>query len=154
MNTLSTITIMPENKASLEVYKSNLKSEILAGNENPLRIAKVLKSLEETIKFLREDKEIREAILNEAMKYGAKTFETFGVEFQIKEVGVKYDFTACDDQEWNKLQKEYEILEKKIEVRETFLKSISPDQQIYDENGVQLLPPAKKSTTSVTVKLK
>lgn len=154
MNTLSTITIMPENKKSLEVYKSNLKSEILAGNENPLRIAKVLKSLEETIKFLREDKEIREAILNEAMKYGEKTFETFGVEFQIKEVGVKYDFAACDDQEWNKLQKEYETLEKKIEVREAFLKSISPDQQIYDENGVQLLPPAKKSTTSVTVKLK
>jgi hypothetical protein len=152
MNTLSTITVMPETKETLALYTKNLKSEILAGYENPLRIAKLLKAMEETIKSLREDKDVREIILSEAMKYSEKTIEAFGAEFQTKETGVKYDYSVCDDDEWKDLQEQQTRLAAKIKARETFLKSIKGD--VYDGNGVKLNPPVKTSTTLVTVILK
>lgn len=154
MNALSTLTIMPENKESLALYISNLKSEILAGNENPLKIAKLLKILEEIVKTLRDDKEIKDIILKEAEKYKEKTINNFGAEFCKKETGIKYDYTDCNDTEWNLLsQKIHELTLQKKE-REQFLNKVTPEIEIFNNEGVRIEPPLKTSSTIVSVSIK
>ena len=154
MNALSTLTIMPENKESLALYISNLKSEILAGNENPLKIAKLLKILEEIVKTLRDDSEIKEIILKEAEKYKEKTIQNFGAEFCKKEAGIKYDYSECNDNEWNDLsQKIHELFLQKKE-REQFLNKITPEITIFNNEGIRIEPPLKTSQTIVSISIK
>ena len=151
MTTLSVINVLPANKAEIATFVKDAKERILSGNENPLKIASQLKAFEEVVKELRDDKEIKEATLKEAEKEG-KTFKMFGAEFQIKETGVKYDYSVCDDQEWNDLNAQLESISEKKKARETFLKTIKCD--VFNANGIQLHPPIKTSTTLVTVTLK
>lgn len=152
MNALSTITVMPETKEALALYTSKVKEEILSGYENPLKIAKLLKSMEEIIDWLRSDKEIRDMIIREAGKYSEKTIREFGAEFQIKESGTKYDYSGCDDAVLIQLKKEQEKINQKVKEREAFLKNITDDT--FDENGIKLNRPVKTSQTIVTVTLK
>lgn len=150
MTSISLITTLPSNKAEVATFVQDAKDRILAGYENPLKIASQLKAFEEVIKQLRDDKEIKEAVLKEAEKEG-KTFKLHGAEFQIKETGVKYDYTCCDDKEWNNLEKQINELIEKKKAREDILKTIKGE--VFDNEGTQLNPPSKSSTTSVTVKL-
>jgi chromosome segregation ATPase len=150
MTTLSVINVMPSNKAEVKTFVQDAKERILSGNENTLKIAAQLKAMEEVIKELREDKDIREAVLNEYEKTG-KTFQMFNSEFQKKETGVKYDFSVCEDTEWEDLNKEIEPIKAKIKERETFLKVVK--NQISTTDGIIINPPVKTSTTTVTVTL-
>lgn len=151
MNTISTINLLPSNKAEIKTFVQDAKDRILAGYENPLKIASQLKAFEEVVKELRDDKDIKDVTLKAAQKEG-KTFDQFGATFQIKEVGVKYDYSVCDDQEWNDLNAQLERLNEKKKAREKFLQVIKGE--IFDATGIQLRPPVKTSTTSVTVTLK
>lgn len=83
-------------------------------------------------------------------KHG-KTTRQYGAEFQIKETGVKYDYSICDDSELDELDINIKELTEKKKIREKFLKSIKGE--VFDNNGVKLNAPSKKSTTSVTVKI-
>ena len=145
---------MPENKVSLALYISNLKSEILAGNENPLKIAKLLKVLEEIVKTLREDLEIKELILKEAEKYTEKTIKNYGAEFCRKEAGVGYDYTECNDNQWNELSQKIHELSLQKKEREQFLNKITPEIVVFNDEGVRIEPPLKTSQTIVSVSIK
>jgi hypothetical protein len=151
LTTISVINVLPSTKGEVRKFVQDAKQCILSGYENPLKIASQLKGFEEVIKELRQDKDIKELTLKEALKEG-KTFDKFGANFQTKEVGVKYNFSVCDDQEWNELDAKIKELSEKKEQRETFLKAIKND--VFDNSGVQLKAPLKTSTTQVTVTLK
>lgn len=153
MTSISVINTMPSNKIEVHRFVKSAKEIILSGNENPLKIAMQLKAMETTIEDLRKDPEIRDAVLKEAAKYG-KTFKLYGAEFQTKEAGIKYDYSVCGDSEWIDLNKKMEALKKDIQDREKFLKGITESVEVADvKTGEILNPPAKKSTTVVTVEL-
>lgn len=80
-------------------------------------------------------KEIRPIATNEAETYGKKTFGDYGVEFTIKETGVKYDYSA--DKEWSEYQENINAIKLMQKGRETVLKG----------SGQY----AKTSTTSLSV---
>ena len=88
MTTLSVITLLPSNKEEISSFIQDAKNRILSGDENPLKIASQLKAFEEVIEQLRNDIDIKEAILQEVEKHG-KTTRQYGAEFQIKETSVK-----------------------------------------------------------------
>ena len=98
--------------------------------------------------------EMKEGLLAEAEKYKEKTFDYGRFSFQKKEVGVKYDFSGCDDQVLEHLEKTSEKLNEEIKARKDFLKTIQPGVACFDENGIQLFPPAKTSTSTVITILK
>jgi hypothetical protein len=148
--TISVINVLPSTKEEVRKFCQDAKQRILAGEENPLKIAAQLKSFEEVIEKLRGDDEIKAAFLNELFKHG-KSVQMFNSEFTAKEVGVKYDFSVCDDKTWSELDAKIKELTEKKKERETFLKTIKND--VFDPNGIQLIPPIKTSTTQVTVKL-
>lgn len=150
MTTLSVINVLPSTKEEVQSFVQDAKDRILAGYENPLKIASQLKAFEEVVKELRDDKDIKEITLKAAEKEG-KTFKQFGATFQVKEVGTKYDYSVCDDAEWNDLDEQIKKLTEKKKDREKFLQAVKGE--VFDTNGIQLHPPVKTSTTSVTVTL-
>lgn len=66
-------------------------------------------------------KAIRTHALTEAEKYGQKSFRAFGCDIQIKETGVKYDYS--DSEEWRQMseqEKEMALIRKQLEERLRF----------------------------------
>jgi hypothetical protein len=114
-----------------------------------------VKCTEELIKGILSNERYKQLTISEAEKHG-KSFEFHNAGFQLKETGVKYDFTVCNDEIWNELNSQIEALEKVKKDREKFLKTISGSLEVITKHGevVNIYPPAKSSTTSIAVTLK
>jgi hypothetical protein len=145
---------LPETKQQIKDYSRLIKESVLNGEVEPLQFAAIISALEQLFKGLKSDVLIKDVILEEAEKYGSKTIDKENVKFQIKEVGVKYDFTNCDDNEYDLLCDRIAELSAAKKERENFLKSITPEMEVYGSDGTQLKPAIKSSTTSVAVILK
>ncbi|MBT3206921.1 MAG: hypothetical protein HN704_18355 [Bacteroidetes bacterium] len=145
---------LPETKSQVKQYAILMRIPVLNGEVEPLRFAARISALEQLLKALKSDHLIKDVILQEAEKYGSKSFEHGNAKFQIKEVGVKYDYTNCMDVDWEQLDSNVKFETDKKKQREIFLKSITPEMEVYGRDGTQLKPVVKTSTTQVTVILK
>lgn len=154
MGKLAIFSKLPETKSQVEKTAAEIKDAVLNGEVEPLLFAAQVSAMEKLFTTLKSDILIKDCILAEAEKYNQKTFEKGNATFSIKEVGVTYDFTNCNDSEIEVINKQITELTEKKKARETFLKGITINTEVYGSDGVQLLPPIKRSTTQVTVTLK
>ena len=153
METLSTITLLPSTRQEIDSFFVKAKDEILNSNRSPLEILKQLKAAEETIKSLLQDKDIEDHFLEAAERYGSKTFDNFGVTYQIKEVGTKYHFETCKDSKWQELKDREKQIAEKRKKREEALKAHN-EEWADPETGEIIEPVYKTSKTKVTVTIK
>lgn len=154
MEKLSIFNKLPETKLQVEKTAAQIKAAVLNGDVDPLTFAALVSAMEKLFTTLKSDILIKDCVLSAAEKYGAKPFEKGNAIFQIREFGVTYDYSNCNDSELDLLNKQILELTEKKKARETFLKSISFDSEIYGADGIQILPPIKKSSTQVSVTLK
>ena len=151
---ISLLRKMPENKEEIKNYVRIVKESVLNGEVDPLQFAANVSALEQLFKALKSDPLIKDVILEEAEKHGSKSFEHCNAKFQIKEVGVKYNFDVCNSSTLDDINAGIKRLTAEKKKQETLLKAIPSDKEVYDSEGVQLFPPEKTSTTQVTVILK
>lgn len=152
--TTSIIKSLPSTKAQMTMFISKVSEELKDGFQNPLDFYLQAKYASETLKKLLEDKDIKDLAITEARRYG-KSFESNGNKIEYSEnMSPKYDFTVCGDREWDELQAQLSKLQEKIKEREAFLKAIPQNSTIMDEDGVQLLPPLKKSSEGLRITIK
>ena len=149
---LSTIADAPITYVEIGNLIYAMKAELLSGDYNPLDVELKLKAMEETIKQLRADEDIKQFVLAEAEKYG-KSFEWRGAKMSVREVGVKYDYATTGDSEWAMLDAEIKELTEKKKAREKFLQAIPVTGTVSPETGEMIYPPARTSTTSIAVTL-
>lgn len=153
-----------ENMAAFAVSKANreeLAIQIVeamdAGELNPLDIHYQVKAMEDFIKVLTGNTRYKDYVLTEGMKHG-KSFEFNGSKMEIKETGVKYDYSNCGDQEWSAIEVEINRRKELQKEREKFLKSVPAEgvEIVNNETGevIKVYPPFKTSTTSIAVTLK
>lgn len=141
---------LPETKSQISKYTGLIRQSVLDGEVEPLLFLQQVTALEQLVKSLKSDHLIKDVILEEAEKYG-KNFDHGNANFQIKEVGTKYDFSECGDMKWEELTEKINELTEQRKKREAFLKNI--DGEVYGEDGVQILRPVKSSTTQVVITL-
>jgi hypothetical protein len=149
------LSFFETTKAERQTFTQSVIKGIEDGISDPLKIHIQIKCLEDLIKQLTSNSIYKECLTTEASKYG-KTFEHLNAKFEIKEMGVKYDFGACGCPIMNDLLSQQSELEKAIKERQTFLKSIPAQglQTLIDDEVITLYPPTKTSTTSISVTLK
>jgi RecA-family ATPase len=148
-NALSYITVLPSAKAEVSNFASQIISSVEAGEINPLSLKIRLKWFEKLIEAI--DKPIRDAVMNEAMKF-EKSFEKDGFKIEQAEVGTKYDYSNCNDPTLNDLNERLDKLTQQKKDRETFLKSINGHVEVPDEmtgEMVVVYPPVKSSTSGL-----
>ena len=142
-----------------EVTKETIKEQSLAllkdldeGHFSPLHLAAQLKFVEDVITNIKE--EVRQRVIAEQDKYGKEAMTYYGARFDIKEAGVKYDFTECNDDIWNDIYQQMEALNEKRKEREAFLKTLKERFTYIDESTgeiVTIYPPQRKSTTTYAI---
>lgn len=152
---ISTINVLPSNKAEVAKFARQLKNEILANDKNPLPILVQLQAIKKAIEDVLTDEEIDLHFLKEFLLYDKdEKIIINGAELRQSEVGVKYLYEDCGDPVWNELNKKSEELATKKKEREKFLQTIPYDAGIVDaDSGVFITRPPKKSKTKVICKL-
>lgn len=151
---ISTLSQLPETKKQIEVFASQLENGLINGQiiaSDLLRFQKAMEKVFEKIKPT-----LIENALNEISQY-EKNSIIKGSEFSIVEAGVKYDYSDCNDLEYNTLIIQLEALKSTLKDRETFLKAIKQPMQMVDENSGEcytIYPPKKSSTTTLKVTFK
>jgi hypothetical protein len=153
--TQTDLSLFETSKTERQEFAQAVINNAKEGLLNPLKLHLQVKCLEDLIKQITSNPSYRELTLDEAYKYG-KTFEHYNAKFEIKEMGVKYDYSVCQDAVYNNLKNKLVVLEDEIKAREKYLKAIptSGVETLFEDEVVTLYPPAKSSTTSITVNLK
>ena len=152
MTITSVVNLLPSNKQQVAVFTQGIKDAILNGDVNPLDILVQLKMIEKTLEVL-SDKDVEKEMLREAGKYHKDELAEYrGCKLEVKETGVKYDYSVCDDDIIEGLYQEKKSLDERIKQREAFLKNINGT--VFNESGVEIRKPVKKSTTKVSVTIK
>lgn len=140
------------NKEIIKETSLALLNDIDEGHMHPLQVAAQFKFIEDVISNVKE--ELRQRVVAEQDKYGKEKMTYHGATFDIKEAGVKYDYSQCDDVIWNDLKQQLDALNDKMKEREAFLKALKERFTYIDESTgeiVTLYPPQKKSTTTYAI---
>jgi hypothetical protein len=151
---ISTLSQLPETKQQIETFAHSLEQGLNNGQiiaSDLLRFQKAMEKVFEKIKPT-----LIENALNEISQY-EKNAVIKGSEFSIVETGVKYDYSNCNDLEYNMLNTQLEALKSTLKDRETFLKAIKEPMQMIDEASGEvytIYPPKKTSSTTLKVTFK
>jgi hypothetical protein len=131
--------------------------ELLEGRINPMELHIRMKCIEEVVKQLTSMPAYKAIILEDAEKHG-KSFQYHNAKVDIREMGIKYDYTGCGNGSLADLYEKQEAINDAIKDIEMYHKQLptSGIQVVIQSTGeVEThYPPAKTSTTSVAVTLK
>jgi len=138
-------------KTQLKVISNNMVADIL-NNGNIIESADAISKMEMLIKEIKGNGEWIEYLREEVAKRGASVITPSGTKIELAEVGVKYDYSQCNDDILKSLVEEQERIELMIKERQTFLKTIPVSGlDIVTINGelMTIYPPSRSSTSSI-----
>lgn len=105
--------------------------------------------------FTALEKNVRE--LAEAKGVGKDGLEKFSVKVSEAMVGVKYDYSACNDKDWEYLTWKAEAAKNDVKEREKFLQGITKPIELVDTNTGEtntVTPPIKAGKLGLKCEMK
>jgi hypothetical protein len=95
---------------------------------------------------------LKERVVEEREAFSKQeTIRIYGATVSVAEMGVRYDYSKCNDAEWTELNNQIKELEKQRKAREKFLQALSKPESKFDEESgevYKIFPPRRTSTTS------
>lgn len=158
LTTTSILALFQTDKSQRQSFAEDLVNKIESGEVDPLVIHLQMKCMEDILKIVNSNTVYKKSVLDAAERYGEKTFKFHNAKIEIKEVGVKYDFSNCEDPVYKRVEQKLEAISTELKQRADFLKTVTLKGMIVtdEETGetFTVYPPAKSSTTSIAVTLK
>jgi hypothetical protein len=140
------------NKSEIERVANEMVQGIIDGNVQTEKALLTIRAIRMAMESA-EDK-IKDQVIDELHRRGKEGFDVYGAKVNLKELGVKYDYTNCLDPIWNDLDAELKRVSDLKKEREAFLKSITKAMTYVDDSTgevVTIQPPIRQSTTSYTI---
>jgi hypothetical protein len=150
MDSLHINSITQSSKSDLE----NLAGILFENSEGyEIELYIFAKKLEMLSKMLQELS--NETALNEAEKLKGEIM--YGYEINVRETGVKYDYSKCNYAPYNSLISQKKQIESEQKTMEALLKAISKPTEIADSETGEILtvkPPIRTAGTSIVLTIK
>lgn len=157
ISTIGVLSLFETTKQERTTFVESIVNQVLDGQADPIKVHLQFKCAEDIFKQITGDEKFKSVLLDACDKHG-KTFTFQNAKFERKEVGVKYDYSACNDPILASLEQKAIELSEKVKARQTLLKTapLSGLVLVDEESGetFKVYPPSKTSTTSVAVTLK
>lgn len=158
MKELALLSQFPTSKTEQKEMVAQMVEALKSGNEDPLRIEAGMANIESVVKEYRANKEVKEILIDEVSKYPKGVAEIHNATFQIKDVGVKYDFSNCGHLAYNELcAKIAELTEQKKEL-EGIMKAHGDKSWILTDaetgESYEVNPPFRTASQQVVVTIK
>lgn len=126
---------------------------VVNGEVDPITAHINISRMEAAIKAYKDNAQIRAITLDELQKYGKK--KTFGdCTLEMREGGVKYDFSGCGDSQLLEMYDTRDTLLADIKERENTLKNLPLSGMADPDTGELIYPPAKSSKTIIATTFK
>lgn len=149
---MDNVVLLRETQTIAQLSQQAINA-ITDGVVDPITAHINLSRMEEAIKRVKNNGEVRDIVLKELSKYGQK--HTFGdCTLEEAEAGVKYDYSECGDSILNELENLKNDIEIKIKARQQMLKHIPLSGMADPETGEVILPPTKSSKTIIKTTFK
>jgi hypothetical protein len=151
---LSYIIVLPSKKEEVLRFSDQLLESINAGEINPIDLKIHFKAIAEIENKIKP--RLDELALTEAVKHGRK-FDYQGSRLEIRDTGISYDYSKCNDPELSELMAKLEEAKEAVNQRQQFLRGLSKPMNAFDlETGetFTIYPPVRKGKESVTISLK
>lgn len=151
---LSPLDLFTVSRTGIDVASDQIIEAANGGEVSPLKVRVWIKAMEEIIE--RVKKETADSQLREAGKYPGQSFEFAGATLTKAEHGTKYNYAACGDVVWERLDADTKSAAARQKVREDFLKTLKEPMTVVDEQTgevVRITPPVKTSTSGLNVKI-
>lgn len=152
------LILLPEQSPILSLNKSSISSlidqvchSLTEGNEDPVKALVMGKKLDELSKKYNE--KVRQLVSGKIKLQKGESYIKYDVEITEEETGVRYDYSKCNDAEWNQLNDEIEPLLAKRKEREEFLKTIRKEF-VDEETGEIIQPPLRSGKLGYKLSLK
>lgn len=147
----------PKNKFDQQMLANEIILPVIDGDVNPIDTYVKAKAIQDALKIVTDDDRIKDLVICEVEKYGNNTTYN-SASIQVKEMGVKYDYSGCNDDIYNALIHNIEVLKEKLKQRENFLKSITSDgaTMVNEETGEvnKIYPPVKMAAQGIAITFK
>ena len=157
MSTIKLFDNYPKNKFDQQMLANDIILPVIEGEVNPIETYVKARSIQEALKIVTDDDRIKDLVITEVEKYGNKT-EFNSANLQVKDVGVKYDYSVCNDQIYNDLLYMLNDIKEQIKIREKFLSKIPSDGAtiVYEQTGEvrTIYPPIKQGSQGITITFK
>lgn len=157
MKEIALLSQFPTSKTEQKEMVDIMVEALKTGNENPLRIEAAMANIEAVVKEYRGNKEVKEILLDEVRKYPKSIAEIYNATFQEKEVGVKYDFSACGHIRYNELVEQIAALTEQKKQLEAEIRA-HKDMFIYTDletgESYEVNPPKRTASSQVVVTIK
>lgn len=152
---ITNLGLFETSKSERQTFAECVIDGLMEGKIDPLKVHLQVKCMEDLIKQITSNEVYKDILVTEASKYG-KAFEHYNSKFEIKEMGVKYDFDNCGDPVLQSLEQQLESIQSQVKERQKFLRTIPESglEILIDDELVKVFPPTKTSTTTVTINLK
>lgn len=153
MTALKKIDEYPITRSGQQEWAKGIMQPLKDGEVYPLEFITKVRGLQSALQEVEKDKEVKDIILREISKQG-KQATWNGATLAVRETGVKYDYSACNDPVYAKLIQEKEELDKKLKEREAFLKSVPAGTTVLDEETgevYQLYPAVRMALESYAI---
>lgn len=157
MNTKNTNLNLLHNDASVAATVQSLRNQILDGEVDALAAYINLGRMEKIISEVKKDSAVIDCALNEFAKYGQKTVTMGDCEVTEGQVGVRYDFSECNDAELDDLYRLKTSTDIAIKERENFLRGLKHTITVANEETGEICaihPPVKTSKTTLKLTYK
>jgi hypothetical protein len=157
MTAPSVLSLFDTDAEQRKAFAASVVRYVCSGTVPALNVHIQMKCMEDVIRKVLEDKIYRRLVLDEAMKFGETHFDYRNAGIAIKETGVRYDYSKCNDPAYIELLETFNHASKLLEEREKFLKTLPEkgmDIITQDGEAIKIYPPAKSSSTSTVVTLK
>lgn len=159
---------MIHTESALDVFQSGLTKtdikvmadaamESVLNNGNVLQVAEAISAMELFIKEIKDRKEFKEYVREEAGKSPKGFISNSGAKIEVCETGTSYDYSKCGDVELEMLESAFSTAENALKERKEFLKKIplaGVDVIVpYTGEVIHIYPPSKSSTSSYKITL-
>lgn len=146
--------LMAQTSTQIDVFSDQVIQSVKEGEANPIKIQLTIKAMEKA--FERILKEIKENVLTAAEKYPGNEFEFEGNKIQKCSVRTDYDFSVCNDPDWNQFKASETQAADRRKEREATLKTLQKPLNAISDDGESIIinPPTKKETPGIKIFIK
>lgn len=155
MNATSVITIGPSTSDEVNRFANSVIQAVENGEENPLKLLIQIRGMEKAFKLIAE--KIKDSYMREADKYPENKFQFMGNEVLKGDVFTEYNFKACGDPTYERLEVDFLKAKEELDARKEFLKTLRGPTPVGDTvtgEMVTVRPPTKKSTAGLKISIR
>ncbi|CAB5218793.1 hypothetical protein UFOVP215_10 [uncultured Caudovirales phage] len=141
-------------KNQIKIIAQNSVNELLE-NGRILEAAEALSIMEKFIEEVRGSKAFTDFVRDEIAKNGKEIINSSGAKLELSEVGIKYDFSQCNDPILIQLEARFGGAKAMLDERKKYLKAIPSlgVEVLIEDELVKLFPPSKSSSSTYKITL-